>query len=77
MTYSKACFLSYKMRYHLNLKLLTLGQEVTEKKYMFFKAAILSRKKDEYRNNFYTIDINQFDTLIQKIGSGEAEKFII
>ena len=66
MAYSKACFLSYKMCYHLNLKLLTWGQEVTgKKKYIkrsrerkstsFFIATILGRKWDEHRNNLYSI----------------------
>ena len=48
---------------------------------MFFKAAILSRKKDEYINNFCTgvtpYSVLQFDILIKKIESGEAEKFTI
>ena len=45
MAYSKACFLSYKMRYHLNLKLLIWGQDVTgKKKHMFLRAAILGKR---------------------------------
>ena len=61
MAYSKACFLTYEMRYHLNLKLLIVGQEVTgKKKYMFLRAAILSRTQDEYRNNYYTIAFRMF-----------------
>ena len=28
--------------------------------YTFFKAAILSKKYDEYRNNFYTITLEMF-----------------
>ena len=66
------------MRYHLNLKML-----MGKKKYTFFKAAILSRKQDEYRNNFYTIVLRIFWASIWHLdpenwikGSGEIHHLI-
>ena len=48
---------------------------------MFFKVAILSKKKDECINNFGTgvtpYSELRFDALIKEIESGEAEKVTI
>ena len=83
MVYWEACVLSYKVRY-LIILIRSCSPEVNrsrEIKSTRFIAAISGRKKIKagiiFTPLYWEYSELQFDTLIQKIGSEKAEKFMI